>query len=458
MKFAIHDQYMKTFTKSFFYTLVGSLLTMTTSNAQEQSILTKHNVGIVSFTFDDGDYSVLSKAYPLFKKYNFPATAYIPTKYVGQLWTPNINDYNMNESTKNNRYMTWKELHDLENNGWEIGNHSESHPNFEKISDHHAWTEFYHSKKAFFSNRFKSENFATPFGSYNVADLQMAAKFFRSHRGFWERTDLNAIEDRNNLLLNLKAIERSTTSEEIETWIDEAATKGQWLILVFHIIDDNPGLSNEFAYSWPTNDLDKVLKKAKDLSSENKIKVLTVENALKPKGQTIFSDSMDDKSLTDNWKSNPLSNETTSTQTRVGQPQPAVRIDNNNNGAFPKPAKSMSIKGSEHGFNVTSREISISPETSDLEVELYINSFQFKTALLKVLLTEHMSDGSTQKVLLKEMDSNTVPVQRMTIQTHLPTSDIKTVQLEIQSDGPSTGTLYVDEVRIGAMQPGDAEY
>lgn len=404
--------------------------------------------GIVSFTFDDGDYSVFSKAFPLFEKYQVPATAYIPTKFVGQKWVQNVNDYNLNENTKNNRYMTWRELHTLEKAGWEIGDHSETHPNFENIDEKAAITQFVDSTQALHGHGFKGRSFATPFGSYHLSDLSLAAKFFRSHRGFWERGHLNKIEDRNNLLLNLKAVLRTTTREEMESWIDEAVEKGQWLILVFHIVDDNPGDTAEFSYCWPTGDLQRILEKTRRLVDEKKITVQTVERASAPQGIRVYADSMSDASLA-NWK-------VESARSEIQKQQPLVRIDENGHGAFPEPKTSMAIEGSQNSFRLTSKPIKLRRKSSALEVELYLNKLQFSADSIKVVLVQNRAGGSAQRVALKELDSKAIPVHRMTIQSPLLSSDVESVQLEIQVLGPSNGTLYLDEIRVGEMAAGVA--
>ncbi len=64
-------------------------------------------------TIDDGYQSVLTGAVPLLKKYNYRATLFICTSYVG-----------------NGGYLSWEELRHLQKQGFEIGNHSHSHTHF----------------------------------------------------------------------------------------------------------------------------------------------------------------------------------------------------------------------------------------------------------------------------------------------------------------------------------------
>mgnify|MGYP006280486417 FL=1 len=64
-------------------------------------------------TIDDGYRSVWENARPLLDKYGFAATLFISTGNVG-----------------GSNYLTWEEIQKLENQGFEIGNHSHSHTYF----------------------------------------------------------------------------------------------------------------------------------------------------------------------------------------------------------------------------------------------------------------------------------------------------------------------------------------
>jgi peptidoglycan/xylan/chitin deacetylase (PgdA/CDA1 family) len=72
--------------------------------------------GALSFTFDDGCYSVITTIAPLLEEYNYKATFFVVAGYI----------------TSDAYWMDWKKLSDR---GFEIGNHSFSHLDLSEIKD-----------------------------------------------------------------------------------------------------------------------------------------------------------------------------------------------------------------------------------------------------------------------------------------------------------------------------------
>ncbi len=73
---------------------------------------------LVVLTFDDGNASDRTTVAPILKEHGFGATFYITADWVG----------------KNGR-LTWQQVRELEEMGFEIGNHSTNHPNMLHISE-----------------------------------------------------------------------------------------------------------------------------------------------------------------------------------------------------------------------------------------------------------------------------------------------------------------------------------
>lgn len=73
----------------------------------------------VVITIDDGFKSNYTLAYPVLKKYNFPATLFIYTNFI----------------EKNNGSLTWEEIREMTKNNIEIGSHSLSHYNLLKYKN-----------------------------------------------------------------------------------------------------------------------------------------------------------------------------------------------------------------------------------------------------------------------------------------------------------------------------------
>jgi len=73
---------------------------------------------LVVLTFDDGNISDLTTAAPILKGYGFGATFYITSGWVGKPLR-----------------LNWEQIKELNDQGFEIGNHSASHPNMLHISE-----------------------------------------------------------------------------------------------------------------------------------------------------------------------------------------------------------------------------------------------------------------------------------------------------------------------------------
>ena len=88
---------------------------------------------LVVLTFDDGNKSDLAFVAPLLKRYGFGATFFV-TEGLGAL-----------EDKKT--FMTWDEIKALDEAGFEIGNHSGSHPDLRQLSKEQILAEVEHIEK-----------------------------------------------------------------------------------------------------------------------------------------------------------------------------------------------------------------------------------------------------------------------------------------------------------------------
>lgn len=72
----------------------------------------------VVITFDDGFRNFYTEAFPILRKYNFTATMFLPTGYIGVT----------RKSFHSFECMTWDEVRELRKAGIEFGSHTVSHP------------------------------------------------------------------------------------------------------------------------------------------------------------------------------------------------------------------------------------------------------------------------------------------------------------------------------------------
>jgi peptidoglycan/xylan/chitin deacetylase (PgdA/CDA1 family) len=93
---------------------------------------------VVAVTFDDAFRSVLELARPILDRLGMPATMFAPTEFVGtgrpMAW-PGIDEWVESPYSSELLPLTWKELTELSEAGWEIGSHSQTHPRLTQLDD-----------------------------------------------------------------------------------------------------------------------------------------------------------------------------------------------------------------------------------------------------------------------------------------------------------------------------------
>jgi peptidoglycan/xylan/chitin deacetylase (PgdA/CDA1 family) len=114
----------------------------------------------IVITIDDGFKSAYTLAYPILKKYNFPATLFIYTNFI----------------EKNSYSLTWEEIREMTKNNIEIGSHSLSHYNLLKYKNNENYeTYLARIRREIFLSKEILENkigskvkfFAYPYGVYS---------------------------------------------------------------------------------------------------------------------------------------------------------------------------------------------------------------------------------------------------------------------------------------------------
>ncbi len=91
----------------------------------------------MAVTFDDGFLSVKRYALPILERYNAPATVFVPTAFMdcGELGWPGVDHWLSTTSSTEMRAMTWDDLGELAEVGWEIGSHTRTHPRLTQLAD-----------------------------------------------------------------------------------------------------------------------------------------------------------------------------------------------------------------------------------------------------------------------------------------------------------------------------------
>ncbi len=126
----------------------------------------------VVITIDDGFKSTYTLAYPVLKKYNFPATLFLYTNFI----------------EKNSYSLTWEEIREMTRNNIEIGSHTLSHCNLLRYNKNENYKTYLARirKEIFLSKEIlerkigsKVKFFAYPYGAYSstIKDLAIQAGY-----------------------------------------------------------------------------------------------------------------------------------------------------------------------------------------------------------------------------------------------------------------------------------------
>ncbi len=95
----------------------------------------------VAFTFDDAYQDVYLNAFPLLQKFGFTACIFVITGYVGKY---NEWDYNWGRNRK--KHLSWEQIKEMADAGFEFGSHTVNHPDLTKIPDKFVEYELKRSK------------------------------------------------------------------------------------------------------------------------------------------------------------------------------------------------------------------------------------------------------------------------------------------------------------------------
>jgi peptidoglycan/xylan/chitin deacetylase (PgdA/CDA1 family) len=105
---------------------------------------------VVAVTFDDAYLSVLQLARPMLDAVGFPATVYAPTAYLDTPEQPlkwnGIERWHDGPHERELLPMSWDQLRELADAGWEIGSHTRTHPHLTEVDDETLRTELVESK------------------------------------------------------------------------------------------------------------------------------------------------------------------------------------------------------------------------------------------------------------------------------------------------------------------------
>lgn len=171
----------------------------------------------VSIVFDDGQIStMIAKA--VMDEYHIAGSLFVIPTYLSE---PGFISQEMVDL-----------LHD---GGWDIGGHGDTV--LTELTEDKLHDEFLSTKTYLESHHYKGSNiYALPYGVYNQRVLEIGKQYFS-----WIRPN-DTLNQPSGYIpsyrMNSRSITSRTTANEVKEWIDRAKEHGDWVILVFHRIDN----------------------------------------------------------------------------------------------------------------------------------------------------------------------------------------------------------------------------
>lgn len=180
--------------------------------------------GAVSLSFDDGWLSQYQNAIPKMNAAGLKGTFYIVTEQMADDNFPG--------------YMSEAQVKEVYEAGHEIGAHTRTHPVLSSLSPSEQEEEIRGSREDLLAmNVGPILSFAYPLGSYTATTVQIVKDAdFESARSTIGGDNVTPVWDEYQL--PRFSVEVNTTFDQVKQQIDSALAKKEWIILVFHQINN----------------------------------------------------------------------------------------------------------------------------------------------------------------------------------------------------------------------------
>lgn len=174
--------------------------------------------GVVTFVFDDGWLDVFDNAYPLLKKYHYPASVAVISRYADK-----------------RQALTKRQLQVLVDDGWSLSSHSFSDDPITELPQDMWEKALVESKLYLWQNLWGATTLVYPSGETNETISELAKKHYIASRIY--DNGLNSLPiDRYQILV--RSLDVESDLDDIKMWIKETESQRQWLVFALHHVSD----------------------------------------------------------------------------------------------------------------------------------------------------------------------------------------------------------------------------
>ncbi len=205
------------------YAVVARIVTRAHGTFARRGIVRVHSA-MMTFAFDDGHVTQVLYALPALRARGVVGTAYVVPQWIE--WR---------EQGTSTLYLSWAELRQLGDAGWDIGSHTLTHPHLPELSEEGIRDELELSRQALVDHGFAAPHFALPHGAYDARVLALVPQYYASNRATGNAVNPHPASA-DPWMLVTKGTNWFKTIEEYREYVDEAVGAGGWLILNSHIV------------------------------------------------------------------------------------------------------------------------------------------------------------------------------------------------------------------------------
>lgn len=219
-----------------------------------QPVVPKADLPLLVLTFDDDSRSIYDTAFPIMQEFGYTGTNVITTSI-------------MNEPER----LTWQQLHEITDAGWEVAGHTFHHYNFNNLTLPQAEFEIMHDLAILREQGFDPVSFALPLGKASPSVLEIIAAYYTNIRNSQDTVNLFPV---NNKAVGYFPVQNFYTEEEVIRRIDSAVFRGECLLIIgFHrFYPDDTGICD--------NCKPEEFRRILTYISENNFQVLNLKDAL----------------------------------------------------------------------------------------------------------------------------------------------------------------------------------